>query len=161
MAVLLACPLLITACSGGNENAQTQVLESRIAELEKHAYVPGFGEFMNTIQLHHAKLWFAGNDENWALAKYETDEMKETFDDLEKYVTDRPEVKEAPMIHPALDSMLQAVESKDPGKFRSAYMLLTNTCNNCHHATNHGFNVITIPSAPPVTDQQFKLDSNR
>lgn len=112
---------------------------------------------MNTIQLHHAKLWFAGNDQNWALAQYEMDEMKETFDDLEKYVTDRPEVKEIPMIRPALDSMEQALGSKDLEKFKSAYVLLTNTCNNCHKATNHAFNVITIPSAPPVTDQQFKL----
>ena len=149
--------LVYAACSNNNKT-QTQALESRIADLEKNAYVPGFGEFMNTIQLHHAKLWFAGNAQNWPLAQYEMDEMKETFGDLEKYVTDRPEVKEIPMIHPALDSMEQAVGSKDPGKFKSAYVLLTNTCNNCHHATKHAFNVITTPSATPVTDQQFKLN---
>src|SRR5690606_30885844 len=128
-------------------------LQDRIDSLEQDAYVPGFGEFMNTIQLHHAKLWFAGNNENWALAKYEIDEMKETFDDLEKYVTDRPEVKQIPMISPALDSMEQAIASQKQGRFQSAYLLLTNTCNNCHRATDHAFNVITMPSAPPVTDQ--------
>lgn len=153
--------LFWTACSGGNNRAQTQALETRITSLEKNAYVPGFGEFMNTIQLHHAKLWFAGNDQNWALAGYEIDEMKETFDDLEKYVTDRPEVKEIPMIRPALDSMQQAIASKSPSRFKSAYILLTNTCNNCHHATSHAFNIITIPSAPPVTDQQFNTKQNR
>lgn len=160
IAACIAGLLLFAACSGGN-NAQVQVLEGRIANLEQSRYVPGFGEFMNTIQLHHAKLWFAGNAWNWDLAQYETDEMKETFDDLKKYVTDRPEVKEIPMIRPALDSMEQAVASKDPLKFKSAYMLLTNTCNNCHRATKHAFNVITIPSAPPVTDQQFKLNQNK
>lgn len=153
---LVTILVLYAACTDNN-NSQVQALEGRISNLEQNKYVPGLGEFMNTIQLHHAKLWFAGNDQNWALAKYETDEMKETFDDLEKYVTDRPEVKEVPMIRPALDSMEQAITFHDLSRFKSAYIMLTNTCNNCHRATNHAFNVIIIPTQPPVTDQQFGL----
>lgn len=116
---------------------------------------------MNTIQLHHSRLWFAGINQNWALAKFEIDEMNETFDDLKKYVTDRPEVKEIPMIRPGLDSMEQAVASKNLSRFKSAYLLLTNTCNNCHRATHHGFNIITIPTRLPVTDQKFKPEQNK
>ncbi|MBW7889509.1 MAG: hypothetical protein H3C48_00465 [Chitinophagaceae bacterium] len=131
-------------------------LKNRLDSLESNAYTPGFGEFMNTIEIHHAKLWFAGTDKNWPLAQYELDEMKETFDDLQKYVKGRPEVKEIPMIDPALKDLGQAIESKDVNRFKPAYITLTTTCNSCHLATEHGFNVITIPSAPPVTDQQFK-----
>lgn len=86
------------------------------------------GDFMNAIQLHHAKLWFAGNDQNRALARYEIDETKETFDDVQKYVTDST-VKDAPMIYPALDSIEQAIASKNLLNFKSAYFLLTNTSN--------------------------------
>lgn len=145
--------LLFYSCSG-NSNAQIQALQGRISSLEENAYTPGLGDFMNTIQLHHAKLWFAGNDQNWALTKYEIDEMKETFGDVQKYVTDSA-VKDVPMIHPALDSIEQAIASKNLPNFKSAYFLLTNTCNNCHHANEHAFNVIIIPKEPPVTDQQF------
>lgn len=159
VAGILGTFLAYTSCSG--DKAQTQALEQRISDLEKNAYTPGLGEFMNTIQLHHAKLWFEGNDQSWPLAQYETDEMKETFDDLQKYVTNRPETKLIPMIRPALDSMDQAIASKDVNRFRSAYLVLTSACNNCHHAANHAFNVITVPTQPPVTDQQFGLGQKK
>lgn len=147
---------IFSACSpSGSKEYLT--LKSRIDSLAHNAYTPGFGEFMNTIEIHHAKLWFAGTDLNWPLAQYELGEMKETFDDLQKYVKGRPEVKEIPMMDPVLKEMEQAIETKDVNRFKPAYITLTTTCNSCHQATNHGFNVITIPSAPPVTDQQFKL----
>jgi hypothetical protein len=152
--------LFYAACSD-NTNSQVQALEGRVAELEKNAYVPGFGEFMNTIQLHHAKLWFAGNAQNWELAQYEADEMKETFDDLEDYVTGRREVQQIPMIRPALDSISHSIAAKDQKRFQSAYILLTNTCNNCHQATGHAYNHITIPVGSPVTDQQLKPEARK
>ncbi len=39
-------------------------------------YQPGMGELMTTIQLHHAKLWFAGKNANWALAAYDESLIK-------------------------------------------------------------------------------------
>ncbi len=146
--------LAFSSCSH-SEAKEYSALKNRLDSIENNAYTPGFGEFMNTIEIHHAKLWFAGTDQNWPLAQYELDEMKETFDDLQKYVKDRPEVKEIPMIDPALKDLGQAIESKDVNRFKPAYTTLTISCNSCHKATNHGFNVITIPTAPPVTDQKF------
>jgi hypothetical protein len=64
---------------------------------------------MSGIQVHHAKLWFAGDARNWKLAE-----------------------------------------------FKSAFILLTNTCNNCHRATKHEFNVIRVPQTPPFTNQVFE-----
>ena len=40
---------------------------------------------MLMVQMRHAKLWFAGEKENWDLAAYELQELVEDFDDLEKY----------------------------------------------------------------------------
>jgi len=40
-------------------------------------YAPGLGEFMTATQLRHAKLWFAGKENNWDLAAYEIDEIAE------------------------------------------------------------------------------------
>jgi len=40
----------------------------------------GLGEFMTTMQLHIGKLWFAGKADNWDLARYELDELRETME---------------------------------------------------------------------------------
>lgn len=65
---------------------------------------------MSGIQVHHAKLWFAGEAGNWGLSDFETKEIRETIDDI----------------------------------------------RNCHRATKHEFNVICIPTAPPITNQVFR-----
>jgi hypothetical protein len=111
---------------------------------------------MNSIQLHHAKLWFAGTNNNWPLAEFELQELVEIKDDISTYCNDRSEVKALPMIVAPLDSLTTAVNSKDSFLFKTAFVNLTKTCNSCHQATSHGFNVVTIPSAPPVSNQDFK-----
>ena len=121
----------------------------------KDAYTPGLGEFMSGIQVHHTKLWFAGINSNWKLADFEIGEIKETLDDIRKYNTDRPEIRSIGMIEPAIDSVGAAIKRQDPVLFRSSYLLLTNTCNNCHKATAHEFNVIIVPASQPFTDQEF------
>ena len=121
-----------------------------------NSYKPGLGEFMSQIQIHHAKLWFAGKEENWELANFEIGEIQEALEDIPRYCADRPEVKSIGMIIPAMDSLSSAVKVKDENKFRNGFILLTATCNDCHKATNHGFNVIKIPDVPPITNQFFK-----
>ena len=153
---LLITILLLSACSPPSEEA---ALKSRIGVLEqqlRNSYKPGLGEFMSGIQLHHAKLWFAGQNENWPLAGFEIGEIKESLEDISKFNTDRDEVKSLPMINPALDSLGAAIQQRNAGRFRKSFEFLTNTCNNCHKATNHSFNVITIPTTPPVSNQNFK-----
>lgn len=111
---------------------------------------------MSGIQVHHAKLWFAGKAGNWGLADFETKEIGETIDDINLYCTDRPEVASLPMITPPLDSIDAAIHNKSIEQFKRGFVLLTNTCNNCHRATKHEFNVIQIPLTPPFTNQVFE-----
>ena len=108
------------------------------------------------IQLHHAKLWFAGTNKNWKLADFEVHEIGETLDDIKKYCTDRPEVKSIGMIDPAIKSINAAIKQKDAELFKKGFIDLTNNCNNCHKTVNHAFNVITIPTSLPVVNQDFK-----
>jgi len=64
--------LLLLSCSDNSE--QISELRSQVTELQKKiddSYKPGFGEFMSNIQMHHAKLWFAGINQNWELADFE------------------------------------------------------------------------------------------
>jgi hypothetical protein len=145
------------ACNQQGNN--TDVLQQRIDSLRSRidsAYTPGLGEFMSSIQMHHAKLWFAGKNGNWELANFEMEEIRESIDDIQKYNTERPEISSIPMILPPLDSLKIAIAAKNIASFKSSFILLTNTCNHCHRATKHAFNIIKIPDGPPVTNQVFE-----
>jgi hypothetical protein len=137
----------------------TADLQNRIDSLESklaNTYKPGFGDFMGSIQTHHAKLWFAGQNENWDLADFEIHELEEAIEDIQEYHAGRKETELIGMIIPALDSVEDAIEKKDPDAFKRNYNLLTNTCNTCHHKSDHGFVVIKIPEGLPYNNQDFK-----
>src|SRR5437762_7660110 len=145
-----------TLASCKQQNNQVNQLQQKVDSLQKQlaeTYKPGFGEFMSGIQTHHAKLWFAGINNNWPLADFEIHEIEEALEDLRKFCTDRPEVKEIGMITPALDSTKNSIQRKNLALFKNSFLLLTNTCNNCHKETNHAFNVVTVPTELPVVNQ--------
>lgn len=122
---------------------------------EPAPYKPGFGEFMSGIQVHHAKLWFAGINKNWALADFEINEIKEAIDDLKIYQQERPETKHLEMLDNPIDSISQAIKKADEDAFRKNFLLLTNTCNNCHKEVNFEFNRVKIPETAPFSNQDF------
>ena len=155
--ILLIITSIFTGCN--NQNDKEQKMQATIDSLQKQlneTYKPGFGEFMSGIQMHHAKLWFAGQNENWPLADFEIHEILEALEDIQKFCVDRPESKSIGMINPAIDSISYAIQQKNLQLFKNSFILLTNTCNNCHKATEHGFNVVTIPNNLPVPNQEFK-----
>ena len=154
---LLAIMFVTSACK--QQTGNTGTLQSRIDSLEKklaNTYKPGFGEFMSSIQVHHAKLWFAGQNQNWELADFEMHEIGEALDAIQQFQTEREESKKIIMMKPSLDSVKDAIGKKDPALFKSSYLLLTNSCNNCHKAVDFGFNIVKIPETPPFSNQAFK-----
>ncbi len=154
---------LLASCSHPSRTVNDQIyqMQMQIRNLGdsirtmRQEYSPGLGELMTSIQLHHAKLWFCGLHSNWPLASFELGEIRESFGTAINLVRGRPEVQQLPMIYPALDSLTEAIALRRPDQFKTAFMLLTNTCNNCHKQVAFPFNVITIPTAPPVTNQSF------
>lgn len=123
----------------------------------RQQYKPGLGEIMSDIQTHHAKLWFAGLNANWKLSEYEINEIREMLQTAKEIETDRTEVNNIPMIYGDLDSVSNAIKAQNVEQFKNSFQSLTNTCNSCHRTVNFEFNVITIPTAPPVTNQDFKV----
>jgi len=157
MKKLLFIPgIFLFSCNSSSSNSQ---LQKRVESLQvqlNNVYKPGLVEFMSQIQVHHAKLWFAGKYGNWPLADFEVGEIQEALTDIPKFCSDRPEIKSIGIIDPAIDSISAAIKAKDEKRFDSSFTLLTATCNDCHKATNHGFNLIKIPETPPVTNQVFQ-----
>lgn len=146
------------SCNQKTDNSK--YLQKRIDSLEvklSEAYKPGFGELMGSIQIHHAKLWFAGENQNWKLADFEVKEIKENLEGIQKYCSERTESKSIGMINNAMDSLSNSIAQKNKEMFQRNYTNLTNSCNTCHQATNFGYNVVIIPKNPPFSNQDFQL----
>lgn len=69
----------------GGIAARKESLKSMQAELAAaKELAPGLAEYMTTIQLHAAKLWFAAKASHWELAAYELHELEETMETVIK-----------------------------------------------------------------------------
>jgi hypothetical protein len=105
----------------------------------KGPFEPGLGEFMTATQLRHAKLWFAGKQNNWDLAAYEIDEIKEGLEDAARLFPTFKGIPVAEMIKtiidPRIDKLEVAVRAKSSAKFTIAFDELTSGCNTCHVCT--------------------------
>ena len=122
-------------------------------------YLPGLGDFMSSLQTRHAKLWFSGSQENWPLAQYELNGVKEALADMailkprfkgEAIGTVLTQITAQP-----LQALEEAVANKDSGRFSNAYDSLSQACNSCHTSHENGFIVIQRPSTAPVTNQRY------
>lgn len=157
--IMFLAALFLVSCSQNEKvdrlSAKVDSLSSELKQIKEN-YKPGLGELMSVVQTHHAKLWFAGINGNWKLAEFETREINEVLRNANKIETDRPEAKNIPMIYPEIDSVSNAVKEKSIDKFIYSFKLLTKTCNDCHKENGFGFNVITLPTGQPVTNQDFK-----
>jgi hypothetical protein len=159
MKSLVAIIIVSSIFSCTSQNDKVQKMKATIDSLQMQlnaSYKPGFGEFMSGIQTHHAKLWFAGQDQNWPLADFEVHEIQESLVAIQKFYNNRTETKAIGMITPAIDSVNNAIQQKNSELFKSSFILLTNTCNKCHKATEHGFNVVIVPTSLPVVNQDFR-----
>ncbi len=154
--VIFLVTLSFFSCRQSSSNTTLQKQVDSLQFAIKNAYKPGLGEFMSEIQVHHAKLWFAGKEKNWDLANFEVGEIQEALNDIPKYCSDRPEAKSIGMITTPIYNIGNAIKEKDENKFVADFTVLTATCNDCHKETNHGFNLIKIPDVPPVSNQVFK-----
>ena len=157
--VVLLFVFVISSCSDNKAlKARIDQQQATIDSLKNEVGLlkPGLGEYMSQVQQHHAKLWFAGINDNWKLADFEIGEIKETIEAAKQVDIDRPELKSISMLYPPLDSVANAVANHDHDLFKKSFISLTNTCNSCHRLNKFEFNVITIPTQPPVPNQSFQ-----
>jgi hypothetical protein len=123
---------------------------------------PGLGELMTAfVQPRHTKLGLAGAAQNWDLAAYELDELRDTFDGVGKLILKHgqlsiPQAIAATVKQP-LDALDTAIKAKDAAGFTKAYADLTAGCNACHQSAGHAMIVIQVPnvSGTAFPDQDF------
>ena len=157
-------PLLVVAFIGSScrQPAPAPAAPAATASTaEAEAFVPGLGEIMTLQQMRHTKLWLAGQAGNWDLAAYEIKELGEGFDDVVKFHPTHEESPVAPkdaiprMVTAPIADLTAVIEKNDANGFPQAYDALTKACNDCHQATNFGFNVVQRPSSNPYPNQVF------
>ena len=136
-------------------SAEIAALKKEIAELKKSAYHPELGEQMLGIQIRHARLWFAGEAQNWTLAAFELQEIKEAFDAVVEQNPDHaifqpqrladilPAMTKAPVL-----ALRDAIDHGNKTEFEKAFDGLSAACTGCHKAAGNDFLVIERPKAP-------------
>jgi hypothetical protein len=139
----------------GDASAEIAALKQEIAELKKSAYHPELGEQMLTIQIRHARLWFAGEAGNWTLAAFELQELKEAFDAVveqnpehaifqpQRLADILPAMTKAPVT-----ALRDAIDHGSKAEFEKAYDGLSAACSGCHHIAGNDFLMIQRPQAP-------------
>ena len=115
-------------------------------------FKPAFDDLMTMlVQPRHLKLYYAGQEENWILARFQLNELRAAFDRIGDTIPDYgffpvdPSV-EATMLEP-MNAMQAAIDSTDHAEFSRAYVGLTAACNACHEAMHFPFLVMKIPDA--------------
>lgn len=147
--------LLPAAATQPSDTDEVAALKKEIAELKASAYHPELGEQMLGIQIRHARLWFAGEGQNWNLAAFELQELKEAFDAVVEQNPDHAifqpqrlaDILPA-MIKGPVTSLRDAIDHNNKAEFEKAFDSLSAACSGCHHVAGNDFLVIQRPTAP-------------
>lgn len=160
--------LLLPGCGARPDSSEAQrweakfaALETDVVKLKQNPHRPRLGDIMEMTQIRHAKLWFAGENQNWELAAYELHEMKEGFEDLEKHhpTHGKPPIPLAQTLQQIMDPQLaqlsKAIQAGDKQQFVQAFDVVTVSCNVCHQTAKVSFNLIKRPTLAPFSNQEF------
>ena len=170
--------LLVVACIAPlflpqTVSAQDRELRSTVTALQDSVRVmrlqldslkqqsPGLGDYMTTIQLHIAKLWYAFSAANWELADYEVNELNETIDGARALHAIKNNVNTASVLQSVQEtqvlSMHNAISTHDHQLFSAAYHETLDACDGCHKSAGYGFISVAMPAAPPVSNQNWNV----
>jgi len=120
-------------------------------------YLPSISDLMiATIQPRHERLWRAEQDENWEFAAYELGNLRGAFGRLGNAHPIEHDISFPEMIASVtgqpFKELNSAIQSKDHTAFAKAYADLTDACNSCHQALNHGVVEIRVPNRTSASD---------
>ena len=160
------CPILVTAVAlAGAAIVVIGSATSRGAAAGPEAapppqttgYLPSISDLMiATIQPRHERLWQSEQDGNWEFAAYELGNLHGAFDRLGIAHPTEHDISFPDMIASVTEQpfkeLKSAIQSRDTSAFAKAYTGLTDACNSCHQALNHGVVEIRVPTRTSASD---------
>jgi hypothetical protein len=136
-------------------SAEMAALKKRVAELEKRLAPPELGQQMLEIQIRHARLWYAGEAQNWLLSTFHLHELDEALEGVVEKNPDHAALQpkrladELPAImKPAIKAVRDALDKSDKAAFEAAYDRLSAACTRCHQVAGNSFLIIERPKTP-------------
>ncbi|WP_246669309.1 MULTISPECIES: cytochrome family protein [unclassified Bradyrhizobium] len=120
-------------------------------------YLPSISDLMiATIQPRHERLWRAEQDGNWEFATYELGNLHGAFNRLGQARSTEHDISFPDMIASVTEQSFKelnsAIQSRDTTAFARAYTDLTDACNSCHQALNHGVVEVRVPNGASASD---------
>jgi hypothetical protein len=144
-----------------NPTNELSALKAEIEQLK--GKLPDQAHAMKDVGYHFANLWFAGQKENWPLAKFYLDETRSHLKWAVRIIPVRKTKAgdlELKGILDAVDNSLmseiqKAIEAKDITKFTNSYRLTVEGCYSCHKASEKPFIRVQIPAQPEARGINF------
>jgi hypothetical protein len=120
-------------------------------------YLPSISDMMiATIQPRHERLWRAEREGNWDFAAYEFGNLHGAFERIGRAHPTTQNLSLPDMIASTTEvpfnELKSAIQAKDDQAFAKAYGDLTEACNSCHQALNHGVVSIGKPEGASLSD---------
>jgi len=156
---IFAIMVIATATNFAVMPARVSAEENASSPNTLSAIRPSLADLMSIAQLRHFKVEYSHKVRNWKLAEYELDKLEETFTRIARLYPTAAEVAQSGLIEektkPALSELRRAIAEKNTPLFKSAYMAVTDACNQCHSAANVEFITIRVPTKSPLSNQIF------
>ena len=155
-----------TAAAEQGKDAKEDELSALKAEVTRlKGMVPDQSHAMSDVGSHFTNLWFAGQQENWPLAQFCSDEVRSHLRWAVRIIPKRKDAEGREidlggilggLETSTLKDLDQAVKAKDKGKFTAAYKLQMEGCMACHRATNKPYIRLHIPEKPDAGILEFR-----
>jgi hypothetical protein len=152
IAIAAAVTVLASLAASRSLAAEPDTIPSSHAE-----YLSSVSDLMiATIQPRHERLWRAEQDGDWEFAAYELGNLEGAFKRLGQAHPAEHDISFPDMIASVTEQSFKqlnsAIRSKDNAAFTKAYADLTDACNSCHQALNHGVVQIRVPNRTSASD---------
>jgi hypothetical protein len=120
---------------------------------------------MKDVAYHFTNLWFAGEKQNWPLAKFYLDETRAHLKWAVRVIPVRKiktgdfdlRVMLEGLDQTAFTAVQDAVTAGDSAKFVTSYKAATAACTSCHIATEKPFLRIRVPEQPEARAVDFSV----
>jgi hypothetical protein len=162
---VLALLLLASGCTATDDAGQARRIAGLEAEIQAlkaapktaaaSSEAPELGAQMLELQIRHARLWQAGEAQNWMLSQFQLAELRESFAGVVESNGEHAALQPQRladvlpmMMKPAVSRLREAIDQHDKAAFESAYDGLSAACSGCHKIADHGFLVIQRPKTP-------------
>jgi DNA-binding GntR family transcriptional regulator len=166
---ILVCAAMAVAAAAAQQETpkppadDVAVLKAEVARLK--GMVPDQSHAMADVGFHFTNLWFAGENANWPLAQFYSDEVRSHLRWAVRIIPKRKDAENREidlggilggLETSTLKDLAEAIKAKDKDKFVAAYKAQLEGCMSCHKATNKPYLRLRVPERPDAGIIEFR-----